>query len=248
MLFAKSRLEKEGFSVETFGLIENDNGDIYNADAVVLPVPVSRDKVNINCQLTGRTIPIGILDGIGQNTKIFGGGKLNLYNYTDYLSLDEYAVKNNVLTAEGAIASAISSTDFPLWKSDILVIGYGRLGKILTDRLSGFCPHLTVSARKNRDFAFIEAIGADYIKTSEIKNARKHFDMVFNTVDIKLDEDTAKQLSGAYFFDLSSSGGFLGDTIQHYDIKYSKLPSVPAKTAPAAAGKIIAETVIELLR
>ncbi len=248
MLFAKAELEKAGFKVTSNGLEKDDNGDIFSADAVLLPVPFTRDMVNINCPLTDKKIPLNILQSLPQKTKIFGGGKFEKDNYTDYLSLDEYAIKNAVLTAEGAIAAAVQKTDFSLWESRILVIGYGRVGKVLTDRLSGFCGELTVSARSGRDISMIKALGINHLYTPNISDCAERFDIVFNTVDIKFDYSVAAVFAGAHFFDLSSRGGFIGDTAVKHGIRYEPLPAIPAKTAPVTAGKIIAETVIELLK
>lgn len=244
MLYTCRSLENSGFTVDTLGLYENDSGDISSADVILLPVPVTRDGVNINCALSGKIIPLDIINGSRKNTKVFGGGKLSIDNYTDYLSLDGYALKNAVLTAEGAIAYAVENTDYSLWKSRVLVIGYGRVGKVLTDRLKGFNADLTVSARNERDFAMLDTIGIKHIKTQKIEH---NFDIVFNTVDIKHSEVTAKSLAGSLFIDLSSRGGFDIGTAEKYNIRYIKLPSVPAKCAPKTAGEIIAETVIELV-
>ena len=237
MIYACDYLRKNGYTTDTLGLYENDNGDIRKADIVILPVPVTRDTVNINCTLTGRLIPLEIIKNAKPDARIFGGGKLDFNNYTDYLARDGYAIKNAVLTAEGAIAYTLENTGFSLWESKILIVGYGRLGKALADRIKGFCPHLTVSARSERDFATLDMLGISHIKTGE-KLKCGQFDIIFNTVDIKLDCP-----DNVLFIDLSSSGGIME---QKDGIIYKKLPGIPGKTAPVTAGKIIAETVISL--
>lgn len=247
MIFAKRELEKAGFSVEILNTPENI-GAIKGADVVLLPVPVTRDGVNINCLFTDKKLPLNILKDINKNTKVFGGGKLDLDNYTNYLALDEYAIKNAALTAEGAISHAIENTCFSLWKSNILIIGYGRVGRALQSRLSGFYPNLTVSARSEHDFAALGSLGIKHIKTENLKENRQDFDIVFNTVDIKLDEPVAAALSGTLFIDLSTSGGFENNAASLHDIEYKKLPGIPAICAPETAGKIIAETVISKIK
>lgn len=247
MIFALREFKRRGIEAETIGLIDGDSTKLTATDAVLLPIPATRDSVNINCPITKRIIPLDMFKALPKSVKVFGGGKTNINNYTDLLSLDEFALKNCVLTAEGAIAYAIENTEFSLWKSRVLIIGYGRLGKILTDRLKCFNPALTVSARSKKDFSMLDSLGINHIKTNEISNASGQFDIVFNTVDIRFDSGVAQSLSEAYFFDLSSRGGFVSETAENYGIKYIALPSIPAKTAPDTAGKIIAETVIELL-
>lgn len=243
MFTVKNEFEKTGFAVETLGL-DTNKGSISDKDLILLPVPFTRDGVNINCPLTGDIIPIDLLCSLPEKTKVFGGGKLRIKNYTDYLSLNEYAIKNAVLTAEGAIAFAIENSGLAVWQSKILVIGYGRVGKILADRLCGFKPRLTVSARSASDFAMLDAAGINRIRTDEIDNRQSRFDIVFNTVDIKFSPATAKTLKNCLFLDLSTCGGFDDGVIQSTGLLYRKLPGIPAKVSSEKAGKIIAETVI----
>ena len=246
MLFAARAFRENGYEAETLGLTENDKGVPLDADIIVLPVPATRDTVNINCALSGRKIPLDILENLPEKTPVFGGGKLGVKNYTNYLSVDSYAVKNAAITAEGAIAAAIDNTGFSLWQSEILVIGYGKTGRALAARLSGFCPKLTVSARSERDFAELKVCGIKSIETANIASAENRFDIVFNTVDIKFPEATAKRLAGALFLDISTLGGFGEGIPEKHSIEYRRLPSLPAVCAPESAGKIIAETVINL--
>lgn len=245
MIFAADALRKKGHTVDTLGLFEYDDGDMTDADIIILPVPVTRDLVNINCSLTGRKVPLELLKNLPERTRVFGGGNLDIINYTDYLDLDEYAIKNAVLTAEGAISFAIENTDFSLWQSKILVIGYGKTGRALANRLSGFCPDIIVSARSRRDLAELEALGIKHIKTADIGREKSGFDVVFNTVDIKFPLSSASALSDALFIDISTFGGFETD-VEAYGIRYRKLPGLPALYAPATAGRIIADTVIDL--
>lgn len=246
MIFTAKELEESGYEVDTFGLFPGDDGDPNAANIIVLPIPITRDKVNINCALTGRKIPLDLLKSIPESTPVFGGGKVDIKNYTDYLSLDEYAVKNAALTAEGAIFHAIGNTGFSLWKSRILIIGYGRVGKALCSRLSGFHPFITVSARSQRDFAVLDSLGISSIETSDIGSVKSRFDVVFNTVDIKYDASVARALSPALFIDLSTHGGFTDNAAERCGLTYKRLPGIPAVCAPETAGKIIAETVISL--
>lgn len=245
MIYVLDFLKKQGYTVDTLGLISYDSGDIESADIIILPVPLTRDKVNINCALTNAIIPIDILNLAKPQAKIFGGGDLKKENYINYLALDGYAIKNAALTAEGAIAAAMEKTDFSIWQSNILLIGYGRVGKAMTSRLKGFSPNLTVSARSERDFATLSTLGISHIKTGEIEKSQKRFDIVFNTVDIKLSKPATEHLSPTLFIDLSSQGGIYEGVDYNSSIEYIKLPGIPGKCAPYTAGKIIAETVID---
>ena len=92
-------------------------------------------------------------------------------------------------TAEGAIKLAIENTDCTLWKSRVLVIGNGRVGKILAERLKALGAYVTVSARKPADFGLLSALGFDYINTEHLNLKPIDYNIVFNTVDAKVIDD-----------------------------------------------------------
>lgn len=234
---------KNKHTVSSLGLFPDDCGKITEADAIVLPVPATRDGKTVNCPLTEKSIPLCSVDSAKENTRIitYGYG-FGHKNEVDYSKLDDFCIKNAVATAEGAIAFAINATDFTLSGSRILIIGFGRIGKILFSRLLSFGADITVSARKASDLSYIEALGAHSLKTSEVAAAAYGFDIIFNTVDAPVISDPAS-LEKAYLFDLSTKGCTDFFLAEKSGVRAFKLPSIPAKTAPLSAGKIIAETV-----
>lgn len=246
----KHRLEKENLLVNTLGLYPEDNGDIASSDIIILPVPTSRDGINIFTPLTNRIISLEKIKKETQNQLILCCNyDFENRNYIDYNKLDSYALLNAVPTAEGAIKTAIENTDFTIWQSNILVIGYGRVGKILADRLKKLGANVTVSARKPKDFAELETLGFNYINTENIPHLYLGYSIIFNTVDaIVLPNETVRNLPCELLVDLSSSGGFDLNFAEAIGIKALKTPSLPAKTAPKTAGKILAKTLCELIR
>lgn len=247
---AKSVLESENYFVDTLGLFDGDNGDITLSDVVVLPVPTTKDKQTVFAPLTNRKIT---LDEVYNKTN----GQLILccnYNFQnrnsiDYNTLDSYALLNAVPTAEGAIKIAIEATPYTLWKSNILVIGYGRVGKILADRLKNLGAFVTVSARKPRDFATLAALGFNYINTEKLSPENLNYDIIFNTVDHKIiTNQMLKVCQNSLLVDLSSKGGFDLELAKSLGINALKPPGLPGKIAPKTAGEILAKTVMELIR
>ena len=236
---------KEKHNVSSLGLFEGDTGDVKHADILLFPVPTTRDKLFVNAPLTNRKIPLDIVKSAKRGTLILSCGyDFSRYPQIDYGALDSFCIKNAVSTAEGAIAFAIDKTDFTLFGSKILIIGFGRVGKALLSRLSGFYADICVSARSEKDFAVLESIGQKTINTADVCTAADQFDIIFNTVDLPLFPDDFV-FSGTYLFDLSTKG-----CISDYDKaqgKTFKLPGIPGKTAAVSAGKIIAETVEQII-
>ncbi len=247
MNIAYKELKNLGYTVDSLGLINDDCGKIENTDIVLLPVPTTRDGEHIFCPQTNKIIPLDFVKKARENTLVLSCGyTFEKINCIDYLKLDSFCYLNAVPTAEGAIAKAILDTPFCLWKSRVLVVGNGRVAKILADRLKNLGCNLTVSARKSRDFAFLDAMGIKHIYTNEVAKNAHRFDIIFNTIDIPLFEDFDK-LRNCYLYDLSTRGCIDFDKAKEQNIKAYKLPGLPGKTAPYTAGKIIAQTVNELI-
>lgn len=249
MLVAYKELADAGLSVDTLGLTEGDSGQIESADVILLPVPTTRDGQFINCPVTNRSLPLSLLSKAKPDALVLTAGyNAKAARQTDYLALDSYCLKNAVPTAEGAIASAINATPITLAESRILVIGCGRTGKILADRLCGMHADVTVSARKAADFAYLEALGIKYIETSSASACAADYDIIFNTVDLPLFADNPECIGNAFLFDLSTKGCMDFEKARQHGLNAVKLPALPAKTAPRTAGKIIARTVTEILK
>ncbi len=250
LIVLKKKLENEGFFVDTLGLFEKDNGKIETSDIVIFPIPTSKDKKTVFCPLTDRKI---LLSEIG---KRIDNDKLVLScnyifenkNNIDFGALDSYALLNAVPTAEGAIKLAIENTDFTLWRSKILVIGYGRVGKILADRLKSLGADVTISARKTKDFAMSSALGFDYIDTSSLNQASCDFDIIFNTVDAKvIGNEKLKDIKCDLIIDLSTFGGFDLEYAKDCGLNAIKAPALPMKTAMRTAAEILFKTVMQII-
>ena len=245
---AKKQLDKENFYVDTLGLYPDDNGSIEKSDIILLPVPTTKDGQTVYSPLSDRKI---YLDEIANRTTnqliLCCNYRFEGKNYIDYNQLDSFALLNAVPTAEGAIALAIDETDFTLWESKVLVIGYGRVGKIVADRLKALGAKVTVSARKPRDFATLSALGFKYINTETLCDIYLDYDIIFNTVDVTVLSDNALQNCPAdLLIDLSSKGGFNLNYAKALGIKAFKPGGIPGVCAPKTAGEILAQTVTQL--
>lgn len=246
---AKKLLSDMGFTVGTVGLYENDSAGLSDGDVILLPVPTTKDGKTVFAPFSEHKI---YLDEIALKANerpiLTCNYTFKNKNCTDYGKLDSYALLNAVPTAEGAIELAIKHTPFTLWQSRVLVIGFGRVGKVLADRLHALGAYVTVSARKPSDLALIGISGCNAIKTSDVLENIKKQDIVFNTVDAKvISNEALKSCSDKLIIDLSSSGGFDIEAAKKHRVSAFKASGLPGICAPYTAGKILAETVAELL-
>ena len=123
-----------------------------NSDALILPLPVTKDGITLNTPLSNDIISIDKLFEITDHKPVFCGmaNKLPLKrdNIFDYGTREEFAVANAVPTSEGAIETAMLEYDGTINSSKCLVTGYGRIGRVLSDMLAGLGADVTVSAQE----------------------------------------------------------------------------------------------------
>ena len=245
----KKGLENNGFTVDTLGLFEEDFADIKSSDILLLPVPTTRDNKTVFAPLTDKKILLNDIEKLSLGKQVLGCNyKLKAENYIDYGALNSYAILNAVPTAEGAIKIAIENTPFTIWNSKILVIGYGRVGKILADRLKALGANVTVSARKDSDFATLNALGFNYINTNELNSNKLCFNIIFNTVDFEvLSPKSLENTTATLLVDLSSKGGFDLEFAKLKGITAIKAPSLPAIYSIDTAAEILLYTVLSLI-
>ncbi|MFR5404268.1 MAG: dipicolinate synthase subunit B [Oscillibacter sp.] len=87
---------------------------------------------------------------------------------TDYFASEELSVRNAIPTAEGAIEAAMKHTSVTLHGTPCLVLGFGRIGKVLAHDLSALGAKVSVSARKRSDLAWIDAFGYAPLHTNRL--------------------------------------------------------------------------------
>ena len=149
----------------------------------------------------------GRFDSAAENSAL----KKNL-KLIDYYKREDLTVLNAIPTAEGAINIAMQELPTTLSNSKILVMGYGRIGKILAHKLYGLHTDVYVSARKHEDLAWIEAFGYKGVRYDVLDNYLGDFDVIFNTVPVLLlDENRLEKIkSDAVIIDLASNPGGAG--------------------------------------
>lgn len=157
---------------------------------------------------------------------------------------------NAVPTVEGAIQIAMEELSVTLHGARALVVGYGRLGKLLAHRLAGLGARVSVAARRYADLAWIEAFGYGVEHTGQLKGWLCGYDLIINTVPARvLDEDALADLRpGCLVVDLASRpGGVDFDAAARLGIRAIWALSLPGKVAPVTAGRSIKNVIYNIL-
>ncbi|MDA8344099.1 MAG: dipicolinate synthase subunit DpsA [Thermaerobacter sp.] len=201
---------------------------------------------------TLRHVPQGTPLFIGQATPgLREACKEQGVRLVEFRETDEFAWRNAVPTAEGALEMALRLTDHTLHGSRCLVLGFGRSGSVLARTLHGLGARVAVLARDGVDLARSYALDIPAQPLSELRNAASDADVVFNTIPaVVLREDVLQRMHrGAVVVDIASApGGTDFAAARRLGISAHLAPGLPGITAPRTAGRIVADTVLSLWR
>ncbi len=235
---------------------------VGGADLVVLPLPVSADDERLHCPLTKKTVLLTeIFDILKPGQRVIGG-KVSAavralaasrgITVEDYLVREEVAIANAVPTAEGALAIAMAEVPYTIHGAHCLILGYGRVGKALGHTLSAVGAHVTAAARRTEDLAWIRAAGYEALSFDALLcgEGALPFDIVFNTVPEQIIGETLlrRMRRDVLLLDLASAPGGLDHALakeRGYHVVWAL--SLPGKTAPVTAGRIIGDSIRMIL-
>ncbi len=261
---AQSLVEK-GYSVGTYRLFESMSvkgctelhtfDELFDKCRVLIgPIPFIKNLMPAN-QLTavfeqrlkkqhlllGGVIPPALVQFCAQNS----------IACHDLMRNEKVAILNAIATAEGAIMEAIAASPGNLHGSSCLVLGYGRCGKILADKLRGLSARVTVAARSEEALAFAEASGMRPIHLSAIKGLLPDCDFIFNTIPaLILDSGCLALLSAeTAIIDISSEPwGVDYDAAAQRGLVARCAQGLPGKVAPKASADILSDGIMTILK
>lgn len=168
----------------------------------------------------------------------------------DYFAREELAVANAVPTAEGAVQIAMEQLPITIHGARVLVVGFGRVGRALAQRLAALGAKVTVAARRYESLAWAQASGYGAEQTGQLAGWLCGYDLVVNTVPALVmgEAELADLKPDCLVLDLASkpggvdleAAGRLGRTVIW-------ALSLPGKVAPVTAGAAIKNTIYHML-
>ncbi len=160
----------------------------------------------------------------------------------DLLKDEEYLVDVAYMTAEGAISAAMAASEAMICGSTALIVGWGRIGKALTELLLSLGAHVTVLTRRLSAWGEIEVIGAHAVSTDDAAEAIKGKRLVFSTPPaMVLDADVLGcAAQNALIIDLASPPyGVDLDAARALGLKAWREPGLPGRYCPENAARAI---------
>jgi len=267
-------LANEGNEVYVYGLEKAENIEnkkniiqcdsirkaVQNVEIVIGPIPFSSNGDTINAPFSDKNITIReIMHVINAKVFIAGGITPDVYRMAndeyieiiDIMKREELAVLNTIATAEGTIQIAIENTNKILHGSEVLVLGFGRIGKVLARKLVGLAVKVTCAARKDEDLAWIQAYGYKTTNINNIGENLRQYDIIINTVPhmILTEERLQYVKEDCLLIDLASNpGGIDKKAVKDKKLKFVWALSLPGKVAPITSAEFIKDTIYNIVK
>ena len=265
-------LDADGYEVFTYGLENAEelltlNGvdmcptledAVSHSKVVIGPVPLSSDKKRLTTPFGRNFVELeDFIDALKGKYLIAGNINIkeeldnNNIQFTDLLAREEFSVLNTIATAEGTIQIAMEETQRTLHGTNILVMGFGRIGKVLAKMLDGIGAKVYCEARKDEDISWIKAYGYNPIHLNNLSEHLDKFDIIINTIPFQVLDSQKLDLvkKDAIIIDLASNpGGLDRKAARDRKLKVIWALSLPAKVAPLTSAEFIKETLYHVLK
>lgn len=265
-------LAQDGHTVHTYaldpgpdplpGLIQEENlNHVYRADCVILPLTVSAGNGLLNAPLSLSEHPlVPIFDRLSPRQFLCGGrvdpetqalAQARGLVLHDYFAREELAVANAVPTAEGAVQLAMERMPITIQGARILVLGFGRVGRLTAQRFGALGAKVSVAARRYEQLAWAQAMGFGTEQLGQLSGWLCGYDLVVNTVPAPVLGRTELEdlRPDCLILDLASKpGGVDLQAAGELGLTVVWALSLPGKVAPVTAGMAIKRTIYHMLR
>ena len=231
-----------------------------NAGVFVFPVPFCDADGFVNAPFSKQKLSyLDFAKIIKPNSYVFGGKipsgffdkvKDKKIKVTDFLKREEFAILNGIPTAEGAIEIAIREKTTTLWKSKCLICGYGNIASPLAKILSAMGAEIEILTKSSKSKSKAMSDGLKLLNLEDLKNEIGSYDIIFNTAPerVFVPEVLKNASRSSLFIDLASKpGGIDFECAKEQGLEVIWALALPAKTAPVTAGRIVKNTILNVL-
>lgn len=163
---------------------------------------------------------------------------------------DDVAILNSIPTAEGALQLAIEHTDVTIHGSNVMVLGFGRVGMTVARTFSSIGAKVKVCVRNTADAARITEMGLEPLFFNNLENEVSAIDICINTIPklVLTSSIISKMPDHTLIIDLASKpGGTDFQFAQKQGVKALWALGLPGKVAPKSAGEIMANVLFDLI-
>ncbi|GKU82190.1 dipicolinate synthase subunit DpsA [Niallia sp. NCCP-28] len=254
-------LEELAFNHKNIQHVNLNEIDFSLIDSILLPIPGVHDEGKIESTFSSETL-ILTKEMIAKTKKecVIYSGVITPYlqeiqhaanrKMIAIFARDDVAILNSIPTAEGALMLAIENTPFTIHQSNVMVLGFGRVGKTVARLFHSVGAHVSVCVRKKEAYARVMEMGMTPVWMNSLPEAAENQTIFINTIPFSI--LTASILDhvnkDALIIDLASKpGGTDFAYAKKLGIKTLWSLGLPAKVAPKTAGEIIGNALAKLL-
>lgn len=168
----------------------------------------------------------------------------------DYMKDESIAIFNAAATAEGAILEALLHKDTNIHRSRSLVLGYGRCGTVLAQKLKALSASVTVCGNVPAELARAETMGMDTLLLERLEEAAGEYEYIYNTIPAPVikEEILEKLQEEVLIIDIASGrGGVDYQAAERLGVNALHCLGLPGKYAGKISAKRLTEYVLDKL-
>lgn len=224
---------------------------IDKSKIIITAIPFSKDGKYVFAPLSTKCISIDEFVNLASDKIIIGGSFKEEYikkfnekqnHVIDIMKDESFALNNTIPTAEGVIKIIIENTDITIDKSNIAVLGFGRVGKKVAELLKSLNANVFCYDNKEEELANINSSG--YNVLGDICGSLNNMDVIINTVPSLILEKSNLNFVNkeTLIIDVSSKpGGIDFDYAKEHNYNVIHALGLPGKVAPRTSAKYIKE-------
>ena len=241
-------------------IANNLNEIMENSTVLICPIPFTTDQTYIiNFERKEDLTIKNFINGLKPHHIVIGGKfptALKEYccdqkiTHYDLLENESFSINNAIATAEGAIMEAIQSSPINIHNSKCLILGFGRCGSVLANRLSNLNGNICILVRREIQAAIASSYGYSYCYEDQLEVKVQESDFIFNTIpSLILTEKTLKLVNkDSTIIDIAAfPGGLDYKYAQSAGINAKLCLGIPGKIAPLASARFIYEKVERII-
>lgn len=229
------------------------------ADAVILPVPAEDSRGLLNAPFGTHPCRVEHIFDCAGSGAILIGGRISVQIQAaaeqrgmavhDYMRCPEFTVKNAAVTAEGAVSELMKQTKTALCDMRVLVVGWGRIGKLLINKLTALCPAVCLMSKSSEARALASALGCTSLAPDCPPELLGGFDAVINTAPAQVIPDLRAFKDSCILLELASApGGIDEKAANDLGLDLAILHGLPGRYAPESAAKAMFSAVSDILK
>ena len=260
----------KGYNVDIVGyknIIKNthqiDINDliIEKYDVIIFPISGVTNNFIIKAEENFKVSP-NILNNAKDDSLIFSGIntpcleiiKFNSKKNITFLMKDKEIIEKNAIpTVEGIIGDLIKNTNITIKDSNIMVIGYGNIGKYLVEILKHLGSNITVSIIEKKDKNILDKYKIKNVFSNDFEkmcNVLTNQNIIINTVpSLVINKNYIDYLNNeCYVLDVSSyPHGIDKEYLDYKNIKNKIYMGIPSDIAPKTSGIILSKKIDSII-